>query len=346
METKPYNKGGCISMVVPTQGCSQNGPSGSSPRPIPDSRPYPLTNPTVGTKLKLFRFENSMQGKARKPRKSRKTDSYLLNGVNILNNDNSEYKANLRKTKPRDPCKPKPNDLVDPAVKKLVDMIPSSGGGESNHDTTHVLKRAAEYLERLQNENQNLRFENQLLKEQPPVNSDASKHPSIVITGSENSEHVNGYTSFSARSSQVTSPCASPIPRPLEPGSPLFVQDCRYLDYDYNHVTQARSAPNSPYHSNSSTASSPSQTPPPQNLAPIRSDLPLLPPLTSFLQADTKTPRTRSLSSSPIMVHTSRHQAPPPKNFIDNAPIQFAFSLSNSPKHQTNQSTFFNAYAM
>ncbi|ORX89445.1 hypothetical protein K493DRAFT_318674 [Basidiobolus meristosporus CBS 931.73] len=337
-----YNKGGSISMVVPTSLRSPNHPSGSTSQAMASDKPYPMGNPTVGTKLKLFRFENSTQGRVRKPRKKKKAGSYLVHGVNILNNDNTEHKPNPQRPKQRDQSKPKndqPCPQVDPAVKKLVDMLPSIGREGSGHDTANVLKMAAEYLEKLRDENQNLRFENQLLKEYPQTSPESERHPSIVITSSENTQPPNEYIPVSARSSQVTSPYVSPSLRPMRPGSPLF-------NYEQDQSMEMRTPTfNSGYMSNSSSASSPSQTPPPHNLAPIRTDLPLLPPLTSFLQPEPQSAGTLSIPSSPVSAH-SPQQTAANRNFIDHSPIQFAFSLSSSPKQNNNQSTFFNAYSM
>ncbi|KAK9763133.1 hypothetical protein K7432_010470 [Basidiobolus ranarum] len=175
----------------PMEGSSTCSTSNQSSDPPPSNKKPSLTSYMANRRLKGYRFEDSIREftpeKLFKNKDSKRSESYVVNGVNILNRDEVDSLVAMNRIQKRreqhNRVERRRRDLINTAIEELSEIVPNVQEEGIKYARGNVLRLAIEYIKDLQTEVEDLRLENVSLKREnsTPYLESPVNPPMIVV---------------------------------------------------------------------------------------------------------------------------------------------------------------------
>ncbi|ORX92611.1 hypothetical protein K493DRAFT_376608 [Basidiobolus meristosporus CBS 931.73] len=158
-------------------------------KPVPDSCPGPASNipgmkKPVSRRLRAYSFNDSIRqfhpDKLRRKKATRKRESYVMHGIDILNKDNVDSEAVIdrmqQQREQHNRVERRRRDLINSSIEELSGMIPLARDHGVKFARGNVLRLTIDFIKELQQEVMLLKSENENLRSslahhQNPVNS-------------------------------------------------------------------------------------------------------------------------------------------------------------------------------
>ncbi|KAK9763398.1 hypothetical protein K7432_009963 [Basidiobolus ranarum] len=182
--------------------------------PTPVEKKPSLTSHMANRRLKGYRFEDSIRefspDKLFKNKENRRRESYVVNGVNILNRDEIDSQAAITRIQKRkeqhNRVERKRRDLINTAIEELSEIVPNAQEEGIKYARGNVLRLTIDYIKDLQTEIQGLRLENENLKHEHLVpRLDPAKRPPMITINHDQSRVTNNTTVIN-RDTEVKTP--------------------------------------------------------------------------------------------------------------------------------------------
>ncbi|KAK9719342.1 hypothetical protein K7432_004877 [Basidiobolus ranarum] len=286
----------------------------------------------AGRKLRAYSFDDSIRefrpDKLYQTKDSRKRESYMVHGVNILNRDDVDSSTAINRLQKRreqhNRVERRRRDLINTSIEELSEIVPLAQLEGVKFARGNVLRLTIDYIKELQDEIQSLKLENESLRNSSTQipRLDPTKRPPTIVINQAGNLPVN-----------TTFPSPSSAGWESEVRTPTDGQDFTSSigsNYTGQLISPVGSSPfPSPFHSPIHSPIHPSS---PINENPISLPHPSLPEITLTTAS--------SQASSPIpnpgnLMHVSSPPSPGPSSPTSPLPLQMSSwqPFSNSSRN-------------